>query len=86
VHPTPKNQVIPMWIEERMDSPIAASAAARAITKIAKMSPFNWRLSNRSENVTTKEKVIQSTSATEVKELSILNLHKKELAFIYPSN
>ncbi|GGW90048.1 hypothetical protein GCM10010320_82010 [Streptomyces caelestis] len=35
-----------------MDSPIAASAAARAITKIAKMSPFNWRLSNRSENVT----------------------------------
>ena len=29
--------------------------------------------------VRTKEKVIQSTSATEVKELSILNLHKKEL-------
>ena len=34
-----------------MDSPIAASAAARAITKIAKISPFNWLLSNRSENV-----------------------------------
>ena len=32
------------WMEERMDSPIAASAAARAITKIAKISPFNWRL------------------------------------------
>lgn len=29
--------------------------------------------------VRTKEKVIQSTSATEVKELPILNLHKKEL-------
>lgn len=29
--------------------------------------------------VRTKEKVIQSTSATEVKELSIQNLHKKEL-------
>jgi len=27
-------------MEERMDSPIVASAAARAITKIAKMSPF----------------------------------------------
>jgi hypothetical protein len=25
-------------------------SAARAITKIAKMSPFNWQLSNRSED------------------------------------
>jgi hypothetical protein len=38
-----------MMDEERMERPIAASAAARALTKIAKMSPFNWWLSNRLE-------------------------------------
>lgn len=39
-------------MDETIASPIAASAAAMAITKIEKMSPFNWRLSNILENVT----------------------------------
>ena len=39
-------------MEETIASPIAASAAAMAITKIAKIVPFNCRLSNRSEKVT----------------------------------
>nr|QGT35005.1 NADH-plastoquinone oxidoreductase subunit 1 [Torilis scabra] len=40
------------YIDETIASPIAASAAAIAITKIEKIDPFNSRLSKKSENVT----------------------------------
>ena len=57
-----------------MDSPIAASAAARAITKIAKMSPFNWRLSNRSENVTRFRLIELSISSRHIRALTMFRL------------
>lgn len=38
-------------MEETIASPIAASAAAIAITKIEKIFPFNWRLSKKSEKL-----------------------------------
>lgn len=61
-------------MEERIDSPIAASAAARAITKIAKMSPFNWRLSNRSENVTRFRLIEFSISSRHIRALTMFRL------------
>ena len=61
-------------MEERIDSPIAASAAARAITKIEKMSPFNWRLSNRSENVTRFRLIELSISSRHIRALTMFRL------------
>jgi hypothetical protein len=62
-------------MEERMDSPIAASAAARAITKIAKMSPFNWRLSNSSENVT-RFRLIEFNIRTRIEPIQLIRIEQ----------
>jgi hypothetical protein len=53
-----------------------ASAAARAITKIAKMSPFNWQLSNRSENVTRFRLIELRISSRHIRALCLIQILK----------
>ncbi|KAL5067415.1 hypothetical protein RYX36_018302 [Vicia faba] len=61
-------------IEETIASPIAASAATIAITKIEKIFPFNWRLSKKSEKVTRFIFTAFNISSRHIRALTIFRL------------
>nr|ULF02949.1 NADH-plastoquinone oxidoreductase subunit I [Sanicula orthacantha var. stolonifera] len=62
------------YIAETIASPIAASAAAIAITKMEKMAPFNGRLSKKSENVTKLILTAFKISSRHIRALTIFRL------------
>lgn len=71
-----------MWGKERKADLRLSEVASFVLLIVSFLQPIETRVFINQQHmhfVGTKEKVIQSKRATEVKELPILNLHKKEL-------